>query len=89
MRILFFSANWCGQCKIVKPKFIDICKSNNFTNYEIIDVDENAEKVDDYNIKNLPTAIFIFSENNKNIAIRALGFDIVRETELQLTRLKK
>lgn len=89
MRILFFTANWCGQCKVIKPRFIKFCEQYNFDNYEIINADEDSEKVDDYNIKNLPTAIFIFSEDDKNVAIRALGFDIIRETELQLTRLKK
>lgn len=92
MKILFFSANWCGQCKVIKPKFIDICKQHDFTNYKIIDVDieENAEIVANYNIRNLPTAIFILNENDeKRSIVRALGFDIQRETELQLNRINK
>ena len=44
MKILFFSANWCGQCKVVKPKFIELCKKYNFDNYQIIDADEDSEK---------------------------------------------
>lgn len=86
MKILFFSANWCGQCKVVKPKFIELCKKYNFDNYQIIDADEDFEKVDDYNIKNLPTAIIIL-DNNKTKMIRTIGFDILKETELQLTNL--
>lgn len=91
MKILFFSANWCGQCKVVKPKFIDICKTYNFTNYEIIDADAaNNDLITDYNIRNLPTAIFIFDENNdKRSVLRVLGFDIPREAELQIARYSK
>lgn len=89
MKILFFSANWCGQCKVVKPKFIELCKKYNFDNYQIIDADEDSEKVDDYAIKNLPTAIFIFNENNKTKVIREIGFDILKETETQLANICK
>jgi thiol-disulfide isomerase/thioredoxin len=75
--ILYFGANWCGPCKKLKDKIdeynisekIPIC-------YIDIDQDENKEISDIYEVKFLPTQVFIKLDNNKiKIINRIDGYD--------------
>lgn len=59
MRILVFSATWCGQCKAYHPTVEKFKKSNPGISVELIDVEEKEELVDKYGIKTLPTTIVV------------------------------
>ena len=51
-----FSAPWCGPCKALKPIIEKVCKDNGF-NLIYINVDENLEIVENYEIKEVPYVI--------------------------------
>ena len=53
-QILYFTATWCGPCKILKPKIQAMQSQLPIT---ILDVDSNAEAVGKYSIRNVPTII--------------------------------
>lgn len=62
--LIDFYATWCGPCKAIAP-MIESLKSE-FTgqvNVVKIDVDENPELAQLYNIKSLPTLMFFKNGN--------------------------
>ena len=55
-QILYFSATWCGPCKNFKPIMESI---SNSIPVQFIDVDQNPTLAAQYNIKSIPTLIFL------------------------------
>jgi thioredoxin 1 len=56
MKLLFFSANWCGQCKVMHPVIDELKELVEIVEYNA----EVAEKeVEKYNIMSLPTFIVL------------------------------
>uniref|UniRef100_A0A914DDG4 Thioredoxin n=1 Tax=Acrobeloides nanus TaxID=290746 RepID=A0A914DDG4_9BILA len=60
-----FYATWCGPCKMMGPKFHKL--ADEFTNAVFIkvDIDENEDVASDYDIRVMPT--FIFVKDGKTI----------------------
>lgn len=56
--IILFSAAWCGPCKIVTPILEELEKEHNFNLYKI-DVDEEYELSEYFNIRSIPTILFV------------------------------
>ena len=50
-----FSASWCGNCKIMKPKFKKMATENEGITFVIIDAELNPESRKMANVSNLPT----------------------------------
>ena len=48
-----FYADWCNPCKILKPQIEKICKDNGF-NFIVINVEENENISEEYNIQEIP-----------------------------------
>lgn len=53
--LLYFSAQWCGPCKILGPVMEEL-KSEGY-NIKKIDVDSNPELSQTFGIRNIPTVI--------------------------------
>ena len=82
--ILFFGTDWCGPCKKLKNKIIEIQDLINNKNcilcYIDADNDDNLKITEKYIIKFLPTQIFINLQNidnylKVNIINRIDGYD--------------
>jgi len=59
--IVYFSADWCGPCKLLKPQFTKIAMQDNNLNYYLVNVDKvPSEYIQSKNIKSIPQ-IFVFS----------------------------
>ena len=54
-KLLYFSAEWCGPCKMVGP----VMEELNSEGYEVqkIDVDNNPELSQQFGIRNIPTVV--------------------------------
>jgi thiol-disulfide isomerase/thioredoxin len=50
-----FSASWCGNCKIMKPKFKKMATENEGITFVMIDAELNPESRKMANVSNLPT----------------------------------
>ena len=61
--VFYFTADWCGPCKKVRPIVEDMNKDGFFI--QIIDVDIEKELVKNFEIASVPT--FILFENEKII----------------------
>lgn len=82
MKILYFGASFCGQCRVLKPNFIKECQRLGLEegkDYELIDAEENMELSDKYGIRNLPTVVFI--DDGGEVTHRAAGVDAWKDIE--------
>ena len=68
MKILKFSATWCGPCKTLAPIFEKVKNMEEFDEVSFqefdVDDDDSAELIEKYSIRNVPTIMFV-DENNE------------------------
>ncbi|MFN3757035.1 MAG: thioredoxin family protein [Flavobacterium sp.] len=50
-----FSASWCGNCRIMKPKFKKMALENENIKFVIVDAEKFPESRKMANVSNLPT----------------------------------
>jgi len=55
-QIIYFSAVWCGPCKNFKPIMESV---SNSIPVQFVDVDQNPTLATQYNIKSIPTLVFL------------------------------
>ena len=53
IEVLKFSASWCGPCRVLAQILKDV---EGVTN---VDIDNNMEQARKYNIRNVPTLVFL------------------------------
>jgi thioredoxin 1 len=69
--VIDFYADWCGPCKVVGPIIDEVSKE--YKDKVVIgkvDVDNNDEAATKYNIRNIPTILFI---KNREIVDKVVG----------------
>jgi len=54
--VLYFTAEWCGPCRMFKPVLQEVTKNLGVPT-QIIDVDTNPELVQQHSITGVPTMI--------------------------------
>jgi thioredoxin 1 len=62
--VFYFTADWCGPCKKVRPIVEELIKDGYF--FQIIDVDIEKELVQKFEISSVPT--FILFKNEKSVS---------------------
>ena len=60
----YFSATWCGPCKVFKPVMTEIASEGH--SVEFIDVDQEQNKATKYGIRSVPTTVI--EENGKEVS---------------------
>ena len=70
MRVLYFSAPWCGPCKVFKPIVQEVSRDLNVT-IEDINVDYDTTYGQKYSISSVPTIIVV--DNQENVLFRHSG----------------
>ena len=65
MKVIKFSAEWCGPCRTLKPLFEKA--SAKYSNYKFVesDVEEDVELAEKYHIRNVPTIIVVDANDNE------------------------
>ncbi|MBP9792722.1 MAG: thioredoxin family protein [Flavobacterium sp.] len=53
--VVQFSASWCGNCRIMKPKFKKLASENETITFAIVDAENAPESRKLANVSNLPT----------------------------------
>ena len=64
--ILYFTASWCGPCKITRPIVEDLNIEQTFVRFFIIDVDDATQMTKDFEVLSYPT--FVLIKNGKEIS---------------------
>ena len=78
--VLDFTASWCGPCQVIAPQFESLSKEDDFKHVKFykVDVDENEELCEEYDISCMPT--FVFLKDKKKIDLQT-GADIKKIRE--------
>ena len=58
-KILKFEAEWCGQCKAITPILKRVLENHTDITLTTVDIETEEETTLKYNIRNLPTLVFI------------------------------
>jgi thiol-disulfide isomerase/thioredoxin len=53
--VVQFSASWCGNCRIMKPKFKKLASENETLTFVLVDAENSPESRKLANVSNLPT----------------------------------
>ncbi|TRX33218.1 thioredoxin family protein [Flavobacterium sp. ZT3R18] len=53
--VVQFSASWCGNCRIMKPKFKKLASENDGISFVLVDAENYPESRKLANVSNLPT----------------------------------
>ena len=53
--VVQYSASWCGNCRIMKPKFKKMATENDDMTFVIVDAEKAPESRKLANVSNLPT----------------------------------
>jgi len=67
--ILYFTATWCGPCKMFKPT-VQAVSAETGISINYIDVDQQQDTAQKYGISSVPTIIV---ENDGNVVYRNSG----------------
>ena len=63
--IFYFTADWCGPCKKVRPIVEELNRDQGEPKFQIIDVDSEGELTKNFGVKSIPT--FIKMEDGKEV----------------------
>lgn len=59
-----FFATWCGPCKMLSPVLEDVAKENPNVKVVKIDVDQEPDLAQEYNVMSIPT-LLLFKDGQK------------------------
>ncbi len=76
--IVQYSATWCGNCRIMKPKFKKEADINEQVVFVIADAEKFPESRKLANVDNLPTFAF-FSEGKLKTQVQTNKYDVLKE----------
>jgi thioredoxin 1 len=79
-KIVMFSAAWCSPCKQAKPVFQQLKETIKDVEFEIVDIDEQHEMAQDFDIRGVPT--FMLIEDNEEVKRLVGAQNVVRVKEL-------
>lgn len=78
-KILYFSAEWCGPCKAIKPQMQQI---SNEVPIQFIDIDSSRQTADYYMIKSVPCVLLI--DEMGSVRGRLVGNSITKQSVINL-----
>ena len=80
--VFYFTADWCGPCKKVRPLVEEINRESADVKFRIIDADQEGDLVKKFNISSVPTFIVLDGED---VVFRISGAQTKENLESLLT----
>lgn len=80
--VFYFTADWCGPCKKVRPLVEEINRESADVKFRIIDADQEGDLVKKFNISSVPTFIVLDGED---VVFRISGAQTKESLESLLT----
>ena len=78
-----FYADWCGPCKTQDPILEDVEADWEAVEFQKVDVDEEQEVANEYQVRSLPTLVV---ENDEGVVERFIGVTQREDIETALER---
>ena len=76
--VVQYGATWCGNCRMVKPKFKKLAEEHQELNFVYVDAEKYPESRKMANVDNLPT--FAFFKNGELVGQKQGNkIDVVKE----------
>ena len=72
-----FNAGWCGPCKMLKPILQEIAESNPGFKIVSINIDDEDELADDYDVTSIPCLIVFKGGKEVNRSVGLIPKDAV------------
>lgn len=82
--VVQYSATWCGNCRIMKPKFKKLATENEDIAFVIVDAEKFPESRKMATVDNLPTFATFKGGSFKN-QVQTNKFDILKELVDEVT----
>jgi thiol-disulfide isomerase/thioredoxin len=76
--VVQYSATWCGNCRIMKPKFKKLASENNDIKFVMVDAEKYPESRKLADVSNLPTFATFIKGEKKN-QTQTNKFDVLKE----------
>lgn len=76
--VVQYSATWCGNCRIMKPKFKKMARENEDAVFVMVDAEKFPESRKMANVNNLPTFAAFVNGNFVN-QVQTNKFDVLQE----------
>lgn len=77
-QVYYFTAEWCGPCKKVRPIVEELNRDQVDVKFQIIDVDSEGELTRKFDVKSIPT--FIRIEDGEEVD-RIIGAQTKKDLE--------
>lgn len=85
MKVLYFSASWCGPCKMFRPTVERVSRELGI-NVNYIDAEQNISAAQNFGVNSVPT--IIVTDLTDNILYRKTGASSYEELYRALSNLK-
>jgi len=82
--MVLYSATWCGNCRIMKPKFKKLASENENVKFVIVDAEKNPESRKMATVDNLPT-FAIFKNGSFKNQVQTNKFDVLKDLLNEVT----
>lgn len=71
--LIDFNADWCGPCRMIRPMLDDIASNNDNIKIVSINIDDEDELADKYEVSSIPCLVLIKDgkEVNRNVGLIA------------------
>ena len=76
--VVQYSASWCGNCRIMKPKFKKLASENSNIRFVMVDAEKYPESRKLADVSNLPT-FATFVKGEKKNQTQTNKFDVLKE----------
>lgn len=85
IKVIRFTASWCGPCKSLAPIFNELQSENTIPNvtFTTIDVDQNKELTSAYHIRSVPAVVI---ENNGVVVQHLTGVQRKYDYEMAIQK---
>ncbi|MGM0634868.1 MAG: thioredoxin family protein [Bacteroidota bacterium] len=82
--VVQYAASWCGNCRLMKPKFKKLAKENENIPFVLVDAEKFPESRKLANVDNLPT-FATFNQGEFKNQVQTNKFDSLKELVDEVT----